>query len=288
MLPSVLHQAPPARFQKLVQAVEQLAPPSLAEGWDNVGLLLDCLDETRWSESSFKPRIFLCNDLTERVAEEAITKKVDCVVTYHPTPFAKFRTVTRTTHIGRVVLSMITNRIPVYATHTCLDCVNNGLNDWLINAFPNVGEILPCNPLDAKRPNLGSGRVGSLPMAITIDDAVGHVKTLTGLKHVRRADPVDGSQKPIRRVAVCAGSGGSVFKDYMSKNPGSVPDLFLTGEMSHHDVLELNQNGAFVILTEHSNSERPFLPVFRERLLGLYPDAEVVISEIDADPLFVA
>lgn len=58
--------------------------------------------------------------------------------------------------------------------------------------------------------------------------------------------------------------------------------------MSHHDVLELNQNGAFVLLCEHSNSERGFLPVLRNRLLAAYPDAEVVISEIDRDPLFVA
>lgn len=59
--------------------------------------------------------------------------------------------------------------------------------------------------------------------------------------------------------------------------------------MSHHEVLELTQNGRHVILCEHSNSERGFLKVFRkilqEEILG--GRVEVLVSAVDRDPLKV-
>lgn len=88
----------------------------------------------------------------------------------------------------------------------------------------------------------------------------------------------------IRSVAVCAGSGGSVFKH----RPLNA-DLYLTGEMSHHDVLDLTQNGSHVILCEHSNSERGFLKVFQNKLQNeiLFNKVQVLVSTVDRDPLKV-
>lgn len=83
-------------------------------------------------------------------------------------------------------------------------------------------------------------------------------------------------------MAVCAGSGGSVFK-----HRALAADLYLTGEMSHHDVLDLTQNGSHVILCEHSNSERGFLKVFQKKLQTeiLANKVEVLVSAVDRDPL---
>lgn len=85
-------------------------------------------------------------------------------------------------------------------------------------------------------------------------------------------------------MAVCAGSGGSVFKH---RSLGA--DLYVTGEMSHHDVLDLTQNGSHVILCEHSNSERGFLRLIQQKLQNdiLLNKAEVLISAVDHDPLKV-
>lgn len=58
--------------------------------------------------------------------------------------------------------------------------------------------------------------------------------------------------------------------------------------MSHHEVLDAVSNGTSVILSEHSNSERGFLAVFRERLSAHLPDpVTVIISQNDRDPLQV-
>lgn len=88
----------------------------------------------------------------------------------------------------------------------------------------------------------------------------------------------------ITSVAVCAGSGASVFKHRSLE-----ADLYLTGEMSHHEVLDLTQNGSSVVLCEHSNSERGFLRVFQKKLQDeiLGGKVEVVVSSVDRDPLKV-
>lgn len=65
-------------------------------------------------------------------------------------------------------------------------------------------------------------------------------------------------------------------------------NLFLLGEMSHHEVLDAVSKGTSVILSEHSNSERGFLTVFKERLSAHLTDSvTIIISKKDKDPLQV-
>lgn len=85
----------------------------------------------------------------------------------------------------------------------------------------------------------------------------------------------------IESVAVCAGSGSGVL--------GSVQaDLLLTGEMSHHEVLDAVHRGCNVILCHHSNTERGYLKVIEEKLSKSFGDAmQVFLADSDSDPLKV-
>lgn len=82
--------------------------------------------------------------------------------------------------------------------------------------------------------------------------------------------------------------GGSVFTDVSA-------DLFITGEMGHHQVLELcDRHNSHVLLTEHSNCERGYLsqvfvPLLEETLnCGADNKFEVLFSEVDVcDPLSI-
>ena len=85
----------------------------------------------------------------------------------------------------------------------------------------------------------------------------------------------------INSIGVCAGSGSSVLA-------GCAADLWITGEMSHHEVLDAVHNGTSVILCEHSNTERGYLKVFAEKLNVLLENKIVIdVSRVDADPLNV-
>lgn len=85
----------------------------------------------------------------------------------------------------------------------------------------------------------------------------------------------------IQSVAVCAGSGSSVLR-------GTKADLWLTGEMSHHEVLDATHQRSSVVLTDHSNCERGYLKTLQPRLQSLFEqNITVIVSEKDRDPLEV-
>jgi putative NIF3 family GTP cyclohydrolase 1 type 2 len=87
---------------------------------------------------------------------------------------------------------------------------------------------------------------------LPLTEVIERVKKHLNLSTLRLAIPATYNSKEditIGSIAVCVGSGASVLK-------GVKADLFLTGEMSHHDILAAIANGTTVLLTEHTNCER--------------------------------
>lgn len=83
----------------------------------------------------------------------------------------------------------------------------------------------------------------------------------------------------IKSVGVCAGSGASVLRKART-------DLMISGEMSHHEVLNYVSNGSAVILCEHSNTERGFLKRMKTILSKeLDETVDILVSSTDSDPL---
>ena len=85
--------------------MEGLAPASLAESWDNVGLLIEpsgskevdqCDDRVSFATNPSQVRkVLLTNDLTEPVLMEAVEEKVDMVISYHPPLFRPLKRLTK-------------------------------------------------------------------------------------------------------------------------------------------------------------------------------------------------
>jgi len=87
----------------------------------------------------------------------------------------------------------------------------------------------------------------------------------------------------VASLAVCAGSGGSVLRKCTDV------DVWVTGEMGHHEVLAANARGVSVVLTNHTNTERQYLrDVLAPALHAAMPDIAVHVSQRDRDPLTVA
>ena len=132
-------------------------------------------------------------------------------------------------------------------------------------------------------PELGAGRVLELDTPISLDEAVSRLKTQLGVSELRvAASARHDAGAPIACVAVCAGAGGSLFERV------SGVDLFVTGEMRHHDVLAKLRMNASVIVSEHTHTERGFLPEFARALVGLglgEDELEVIVSRRDSEPL---
>ncbi|XP_064097494.1 NIF3-like protein 1 [Macrobrachium nipponense] len=133
-------------------------------------------------------------------------------------------------------------------------------------------------PLDGH----GMGRKCNLSSPVTLKEAVDKIKSHLGLPYVRLALAHGAtSDSLIRSVAVCAGSGSSVLR-------GTRVDLWLTGEMSHHEILDATHQGISVVLTDHSNTERGYLKVLQPHLAELFDQkVQIIVSERDRDPLQV-
>lgn len=271
------NSAAPSRAD-LYAAVQAIAPFELAESWDNVGVLLD-----PWGTDEME-RVLLTIDLTEAVADEAIGWGADAIVAYHPPIFSGLKRLTAATAQERTILRLVANGIPVVSPHTALDAAAGGMGDWLAATLGDAAMVAPITPCKA-RPldsTVGLGRMGVLAEPAALDVVVERVKQALGLAHVRLATAArhrDGA--PIRRFAVCPGAGGELFSQV-----GAV-DLLLTGEMRHHDVLARVHAGTSVLLTDHTNCERGYLPTLGAALAQRLPGLLVRISERDADPLVV-
>ena len=261
---------------ELGERLEQLAPLSLAGSWDNVGMLLEPAPvDARLTG------ILLTIDLNERVLAEAIANNANFIVTYHPILFGGAKRLRTQSPADRVILKAIEHNITVYSPHTALDSVAGGVTDWLLD---QVGEMTDRSIIEPHLTiqNAGMGRVGSLGTASTLSDLISHLKASLNLPYLRVATANDGKpeQTVIRRVAVCPGAGASVVSG--AKNH----DCIVTGEMRHHDVLAAQREGISVILTEHTNCERGYLPILKTTLSKAV-DCPIMISKLDKDPLNV-
>jgi dinuclear metal center YbgI/SA1388 family protein len=132
-----------------------------------------------------------------------------------------------------------------------------------------------------RRPGAGAGRLLELSTPASLADVFGRLKVHLGVSSLRVAQAERHSgNATVSRVAICAGSGGALFEKVRGV------DLFVTGEMRHHDVLAKLAAGSSVILAEHSHTERGFLPELAAEITGLAGgELEVLVSQRDADPL---
>lgn len=118
-------------LKEVLKKFESFAGTNLADrSWDNVGLLVEPDEENPLIE-----RVFLTNDLTEPVLDEAIESKAQLIVSYHPPIFSSLKRLTQNSWKERIILKSIRNRIAIFSPHTSWDAVDGGINDWLVSAF---------------------------------------------------------------------------------------------------------------------------------------------------------
>lgn len=105
----------------IAKVLEELAPLAHAEDFDNVGLLVG--DPNMKVEG-----VLVTLDTLENVVDEAISKKYNLIVSFHPIIFKGLKKLTGSNYVERVVLKAIANNIAIYSMHTALDNSKMGVN----------------------------------------------------------------------------------------------------------------------------------------------------------------
>lgn len=108
-------------ISSVLSFLEALAPPAYQESYDNSGLI--CGDK-----SATCTGVLVCLDSIEEVVEEAIASGCNLIVAHHPIVFSGLKSLTGKNYIERTIIKAIKNDIAIYAIHTNLDNVWNGVN----------------------------------------------------------------------------------------------------------------------------------------------------------------
>ena len=109
------------QIREIIAQLEQFAPPALQESYDNAGLLTGRPD---WECTG----MLCCLDATEEVVEEAIAKGINLVVAHHPIVFGGLKKINGKNYVEQTIIRAIKNDIALYAIHTNLDNVMEGVN----------------------------------------------------------------------------------------------------------------------------------------------------------------
>lgn len=124
---------------------------------------------------------------------------------------------------------------------------------------------------------LGLGRYGKLRKPLSIPQVLQRVRRATGTKTVGIVGP---QKRQIRTAAVCAGSCGKILNTVIDERC----DLYLTGELKHHQALAAAEAGLTCLCLSHSNSERFALKILAQKLKKHLPNVTIRLSKKDKDP----
>ena len=130
------------QIRDIITTLEQFAPPALQEAYDNAGLITG---NNTWNCTG----IIVSLDATEDVVQEAISKNCNLVVAHHPIVFKGLKTITGKNYVERTIITAIKHDIAIYAIHTNLDNVIEGVNGKIADVLGLINRqiLVPKNDL---------------------------------------------------------------------------------------------------------------------------------------------
>lgn len=251
----------------IIGLMNRLAPPNLAEAWDNSGLQVG---DPTWQVK----KVWVALDPLPEVVEKACAADVDLLITHHPLIMTPFKSLDLSLNPGRIINRAIASRLALFCAHTNFDSVGEGLNDILCERLG----LADVKPLEEKEDGVleGIGRIGSLPSAQPLEIFAGQVKTDLGLNWLRLVgDPA----MTVKTVAVCTGSGGSLMDLFLATDA----DVYVTGDLKYHNARDAEAAGRALLDIGHFPSEHLMVKPLAERLQTLLDEtgAQVAVEACD-------
>ena len=202
-------------IRDITDAIEEFAPLSIQETWDNSGLIIG------FPEAPVTG-VLVGFDCTEALVEEALAVGADLIVTHHPLIYGGLTRIDPADPVGAAVIKAVKYGIAVYAAHTTADKVSEGVSRAMARRLGLEG----CSVLSGSD-GVGFGLVGDLPSPMPALQFVRMVKDRFFAEALRCSRPVD---VPVSRVAVCGGSGSGFIPDAISAGA----QAYVTADITYH------------------------------------------------------
>ena len=261
-------------------AIEEIAPLSLQEPWDNSGLIIGFENET-------VEKILTCLELNEAVAEEAVAAGVDMVVTHHPLIFDGIKAITDGSAQGRTMMKLMKSGISVYSCHTPFDKIRGGNNDMIAELL-DLSSVKNLRGDDVESPSkmvdrmdeADIGRIGKLkkPMSFMDFIAAAADKLNMSIRDFRMVGDLDSE---ITTIGICTGAGADLIE--MAAAAGC--QLMITGDVKYHEAQSAKDIGICVLDAGHYGTEKFFAANMKKMLdKELDGKTEVIASKMNIDP----
>jgi dinuclear metal center YbgI/SA1388 family protein len=234
----------------IVRLVEKIAPPVLAESWDNCGLQVG---DRKWPVK----KVWVALDPLSCVIDAAVGQDVDLIITHHPLIFKPLYNIDLERPEGQIIATALNKRMAIYAAHTNLDSAAEGINavlarkiglDRLIPLVPAESSHLSVEPVSSTTSPMGMGRIGRLNPSMTVAELAQRIKRQLRIVNVKVAGRAD---MLVGKVAVCSGSGGGLLDNFLA----SEAEVFVTGDIRYHDARTVEDAGRALIDMGHFASE---------------------------------
>lgn len=243
----------------IYEEINKMAPFSMQESYDNSGIIVG-------SGEKEANKILLALDITKSVAKEAAEKGFDLVISHHPVIFEGLKNLIPDN--PAVILSK--NNINAICMHTNFDIAKGGMNDILCERLG----FIPVEPFAGEN-GVSIGYVCDCQEEYTPKALAEKVKKSLGNKVVRYVD----TERPIKRIAVCSGSGGSFLPFAINKGI----DAYITGDIKHDVFIDAYNNGVCLMDAGHYYTENIFFDFIKNKLTNKYPLLDIHIADSNKD-----
>lgn len=235
----------------VVKYMEDFAPVTLKEEWDNVGLMIG-------NKNREVSKVIVMLDLDEDGYKEAKEVGADMIITHHPLIMPNIKSIT-----DPLLLGLVEDKISVLSMHTNLDFAPSGVNQVLAETL---------GLFDIEEVFLGDvcTRGGSVEEC-SFGEFIFAVKSALGIDQVRY---VGDKQKVLSKVCVMGGSGADFICDV--KSAGF--DVFVTSDVKYHQAQLAKKIGLLVIDAGHFETENPIIYKISRYISEVLEDVEVITS----------
>jgi dinuclear metal center YbgI/SA1388 family protein len=263
----------------ILEWLDAYAPFRFAASWDRCGLQVG--DRTASVE-----RLMVGLDPSAETIGEAIHLKCQCLVTHHPLFIRPLDAVRTDEFPGNLISRALVGGVNLIAAHTNLDVARAGTNETLAEML-SLASLQPLEvdaSLEKEERYLGLGLIGLLAHPVPLREFAEASRDVLGGIGVR---VVGESSRPVQRVALCTGSGGSLVERAIREGV----DVYVTGDLKYHEALRALEEGLALVDVGHFASERiivaPLAEYLRTRAVLDHRELEILRASREEDPFWI-
>jgi dinuclear metal center YbgI/SA1388 family protein len=257
------------KLSQIIDYMDRIAPPKLAQAWDKSGLLFGDVEMNVTGA-------VLCLDVTEDVFRLCQEKNANLCICHHPFIFEPIERIDFKNPHHTLLIRLIQENIAVFSAHTNLDCCVGGVNDILAQMldFVDVSPfIYSTESYDScQKIKYGIGRIGRPKELYQLFEFCKILKKELAPSGII----VNFDRDKVFNKALVV--GGSYDTKWNSSVLESGIDLVITGEMKHNDMIFFQRYNIAVILAGHDCTERVILKSLADRLHEQFHEIQFAVS----------